>query len=92
MKAAVLGESGVELRDVPKPAPAPNEVLVRVHASSLNRADLLIASGHQHGKIGGVGARLGLECAGRMEETLTRFCCSMSASRSAYSKAESRWR
>ena len=67
MKAAVLGESGVELREVPKPAPAPNEVLVRVHASSHNRADLLIASGHQHGKIGGVGARLGLECAGEVE-------------------------
>jgi NADPH2:quinone reductase len=66
MKAAVLGESGVELRDVPKPTPAPNEVLVRVHASSLNRADVLIASGHQHGKIGGVGARLGLECAGEV--------------------------
>jgi hypothetical protein len=30
--------------------------------------------------------------AGRIEETLTRFCCSISASRSAYSKAESRCR
>jgi NADPH2:quinone reductase len=67
VKAAVLGESGVELREVPKPAPAPNEVLIRVRASSLNRADLLIASGHQHGRVGGVGARLGLECAGEVE-------------------------
>jgi NADPH2:quinone reductase len=66
MKAAVLGEAGVELRDLPMPKPAPNEVLIRVHASSLNRADLLIASGHQHGRVGGVGARLGLECAGEV--------------------------
>src|ERR1700726_2558385 len=67
MKAAVLGETGVELRELPKPAPAPDEVLIRVRASSLNRADLLIAAGHQHGRVGGVGARLGLECAGEVE-------------------------
>jgi NADPH:quinone reductase len=67
VKAAVLGESGVELRELPKPVPAPNEVLIRVCASSLNRADLLIAAGHQHGRVGGVGARLGLECAGEVE-------------------------
>jgi NADPH2:quinone reductase len=67
VKAAVLGETGVELRDLPKPVPAPNEVLIRVRASSLNRADLLIAAGHRHGRVGGVGARLGLECAGEVE-------------------------
>jgi NADPH2:quinone reductase len=67
MKAAVLGESGVELREVAKPAPAANEVLISVRAASLNRADLLIAAGHQHGRIGGIGARLGLECAGEIE-------------------------
>jgi len=64
MKAAVLGEAGVELRDLPVPAPAPKEVLIRVRAASLNRADLMIAAGLQHGRVGGVGARLGLECAG----------------------------
>jgi NADPH2:quinone reductase len=67
MKAAVVGEAGVEIRDLPKPAPKPTEVLVRVRASSLNRADLLVAMGHQHGSVGGVGARLGLECAGEIE-------------------------
>ena len=67
MKAAVLGETGVELRDLPKPSPAPNEVLIRVRATSLNRADLLIASGHKHGRVGGAGSRLGLECAGEVE-------------------------
>jgi NADPH2:quinone reductase len=67
VKAAVLGESGVELRELPKPLPAANEVLIRVRASSLNRADLMVASGLQHGRVGGVGARLGLECAGEIE-------------------------
>src|SRR5262249_45472911 len=67
MKAAVVGEHGVEIRDLPKPEPKPNEVLIRVRASSLNRADLLVALGHQHGSVGGVGARLGLECAGEVE-------------------------
>jgi NADPH2:quinone reductase len=67
MRAAVLGDKGVEIRDLPKPAPKPNEVLIRVRASSLNRADLLVALGHQHGSVGGVGARLGLECAGEVE-------------------------
>jgi NADPH:quinone reductase len=67
MRAAVLGEKGVEIRDLPRPAPKPNEVLIRVRASSLNRADLLVALGHQHGSVGGVGARLGLECAGEVE-------------------------
>jgi NADPH2:quinone reductase len=67
MKAAVVGEHGVEIRDLPKPEPKPNEVLIKVRASSLNRADLLVASGHQHGSVGGVGARIGLECSGEVE-------------------------
>jgi NADPH:quinone reductase len=67
MKAAVLGENGIEVRDIPKPSPAPNEVLIRVRTSSLNRADLIVASGQPHGRVGGVGARIGLECAGEIE-------------------------
>ena len=67
MKAAVVGENGAEVRDLPKPEPKPNEVLIRVRASSLNRADLIVASGHRHGSVGGVGARLGLECSGEVE-------------------------
>ena len=59
MKAAIAGDSGVEVKDLPKPEPAPNEVLIRAHASSLNRADLLAASR-------GGGARLGLECSGEV--------------------------
>ena len=67
MRAAVLGENGVEIRDLPKPEPKPNEILIRVRATSLNRADLHVASGQQHGRVGGVGARIGLECAGEVE-------------------------
>jgi NADPH:quinone reductase len=67
MKAVVVGEKEVEIRDVPKPAPAANEVVIRARASSLNRADLIVASGQRHGSVGGVGARIGLECAGEVE-------------------------
>ena len=67
MKAAVLGNVGIEVCDQEKPAPKPNEVLIRVGASTLNRADLIVASGRPHGAVGGVGARIGLECAGDVE-------------------------
>jgi NADPH2:quinone reductase len=67
MKAAVVGEKGAEVRDVPKPEPAPNEILIKVRASSLNRADVGVAAGHQHGRVGGIGSRIGLECAGEVE-------------------------
>lgn len=67
MKAAVVGEKGAEIREVPKPEPAPNEILIRVRASSLNRADVGVAARQQHGRVGGVGARLGLECSGEVE-------------------------
>src|SRR5215469_4304131 len=40
MKAAVVTEAGLEIREVPQPKPKPNEVLVRVRATGLNRADL----------------------------------------------------
>ncbi len=67
MKAAVIGADGVEIRDAPKPKPAANQVLVRVRAAGLNRADLIMASGHRHGSSGGPGAVLGLEFAGEVE-------------------------
>ena len=52
MKAAVVTERGVEVREVAKPAPGPEQVLVRVRAAGLNRADLGVAAGHAHGAIG----------------------------------------
>jgi len=67
MKAAVVGAAGVEIRDVQKPTPGPDQVLVRVRAAGLNRADLIMASGRMHGAAGGPGAVLGLEFAGEVE-------------------------
>ena len=45
MKAAVLGENGIEIREVARPVPGPAQVLVNVRAAGLNRADLIMASG-----------------------------------------------
>lgn len=67
MKAAVVTESGVQVKDAPKPSPKPNEILIKVRAASLNRADLAVASGHAHGRVGGPGTIVGLECAGEVE-------------------------
>jgi NADPH2:quinone reductase len=66
MRAMVVGEAGLELRDVPVPQPGPGEVLVRIRAAGLNRAELAMAAGHAHGAIGGMGARIGLEWAGEV--------------------------
>jgi NADPH2:quinone reductase len=68
MKAAVITEKGLEIRDVPRPQPKPNEVLVAVRASGLNRADLLMSSGRMHGSTGGAGAIAGLEFSGEVVE------------------------
>ena len=67
MKAAVVTEGGVEVREVQKPQPGPEQVLVRVRAAGLNRADLQVASGRAHGRIGGPGTVVGLEFAGEIE-------------------------
>ena len=43
MKAATIARYGspgvIEVRDVPAPAPGPGDVLVRVHAATVNRTD-----------------------------------------------------
>ena len=55
MKAAVVGENGLDIKDIAEPKPAPNEVLIRVRACGLNRADAMVASGMAHGRAGGAG-------------------------------------
>jgi NADPH2:quinone reductase len=67
MKAAVVTEAGVQVREVPKPAQGAEQVLVRVRAAGLNRADLQVAAGRSHGGIGGAGTIVGLEFAGEVE-------------------------
>jgi NADPH2:quinone reductase len=68
MKAYVYGANGAAITDVPKPAPKGTQVLVRVRACGLNRADLGMTKGHAHGSAGGVGAVLGMEWAGEIAE------------------------
>lgn len=68
MKAAVVSQTGLEIREVPAPVPARNQVLVRVRACGLNRADLGVAAGHKHGAIGGPGTIVGMEFAGEVVE------------------------
>jgi NADPH2:quinone reductase len=68
MKAATLVSPGVvEARDAPMPEPGPNDVLVRVRAAGLNRADAIMSTGAMHGAHGGPGTILGIECAGEIE-------------------------
>jgi NADPH2:quinone reductase len=68
MKAYVYGANGAAITDVPKPAPKGTQVLVRVRACGLNRADLGMTKGHAHGRAGGVGTVLGMEWAGEVAE------------------------
>jgi NADPH:quinone reductase-like Zn-dependent oxidoreductase len=49
--ALVDFESGLELREVPSPEPADDDVLVRVEAASINRVDVLIAAGALRGMM-----------------------------------------
>ncbi|WP_316162669.1 zinc-binding dehydrogenase [Bradyrhizobium sp. SZCCHNRI20481] len=68
MKAYVYGAQGAAITDIAKPAPKGTQVLVRVRACGLNRADLGMTKGHVHGVAGGVGTVLGMEWAGEVAE------------------------
>jgi len=64
MKAAVATQNGLEVCDIKQPEPKPFELLVKVKASGLNRADLSAAQGR--GGHGAVGATVGLDWAGEV--------------------------
>jgi NADPH2:quinone reductase len=66
MKAAVATENGLEIRDIPQLKPKTFEILVKVKAAGLNRADLAAAQGR--GGHGAVGATIGLDWAGEVVE------------------------
>src|ERR1700760_3423936 len=68
MKAFIYGANGAEITDVARPSPKGTQVLVRVRACGLNRADLGMTKGHVHGSAGGVGTVLGMEWSGEVAE------------------------
>ena len=57
MKAAVIKENGLEIHDVPRPEPKVGEVMIKVAAAGLNRADLLALQGAGGFAAAGVGGR-----------------------------------
>lgn len=61
MKAIVSTPHGAQLAELPVPRPQPHEILVRVHAASLNRADLAGLAA-KDGKV------IGMEWAGEVVE------------------------
>ncbi|NED99028.1 NAD(P)H-quinone oxidoreductase [Phytoactinopolyspora halotolerans] len=71
MRAVVITEPGdpevLEWRDVPDPECAPDEVLLDVAASAVNRADLLQRQGH-YPPPAGAPEWPGLECSGTVRE------------------------
>lgn len=70
MHAAVITRFGgpevLEIRELPVPAPGVGEVLVRVRASALNRADLLQRAGNYPAPAGAAQNIPGLEFAGEI--------------------------
>ena len=71
MRAVIFDGAGgtdvIRLGDVPKPAVAPGQVRVRVHAAALNRADLLQRRGGYAAPPGWPSQIPGLEFAGEVE-------------------------
>ena len=66
MRAVTVVQSGVQIVEVDIPSPKDNEVLVKVHACGLNRADLVVADGGAHGSAGGNGTIVGMEFSGEV--------------------------
>ena len=72
MRAAIITRPGgpevLEVREVPTPRPAADQVLVRVHAAGLNRADILQRRGHYPAPPGAPQDIPGMEFAGEIAE------------------------
>lgn len=70
MRAAVITRPGgpevLEIHERPTPIPKPGEILVRVRATALNRADLLQREGHYPAPAGAPADIPGLEFAGEV--------------------------
>jgi len=72
MKAVVINRFGgpevLEIEEVPKPQPEPEEILVHVRSTALNRADLLQRQGRYAAPPGAAQNIPGLEFAGEVAE------------------------
>lgn len=72
MRAVIITRPGgvevLEVRSAPKPEPGPHHVLVRIHASALNRADLLQRQGKYPAPPGAPADIPGMELAGEVVE------------------------
>lgn len=72
MRAAVITRPGgpevLEIRTVDRPVPGVGEVLIRIRASALNRADLLQREGHYPAPAGWPADIPGMEVAGEIAE------------------------
>jgi len=82
MRAVVLrGHGGPEvlsLEDVPDPEPGPDEVLVDVRATALNRADLLQRAGHYPSPVREAYEIPGLELSGTVAASSRSFSAPIS--------------
>jgi putative PIG3 family NAD(P)H quinone oxidoreductase len=71
MRAVVITEPGgpeaLEVQDVPDPTPQPDEVIIDVVATAINRADLLQRQGN-YAPPKGASPYLGMECSGTISE------------------------
>jgi NADPH2:quinone reductase len=66
MRAGVASKSGLELRDITRPQPTAEQVLVRVVAAGMNRADLNAAKGAGVASNDAFGKPIGMEWAGEV--------------------------
>nr|WP_246245961.1 zinc-binding dehydrogenase [Mesorhizobium zhangyense] len=68
MRAGVAGENGLELREIARPVPTSEQVLVRVAAAGMNRIDLNMAKGAGAATKDSLGQPIGREWAGEVVE------------------------
>lgn len=72
MKVVIVTQPGgpevLQVQDKPKPTPAPQQVLVKVHAAGVNRPDVFLRKGKYGGAPTQPGLVLGLEIAGEIVE------------------------